>query len=170
VTVTEPRRQAGSPTGYPWRRAAPPAARPTRPQHGASAGMVTRSLANVVDLLLVALLVCAGWLGVAAARFLVHPARFTLPSPGAQALLFIGLGVLAAYFAVTWAIVGGTYGDRLLAVRVVDRQGARLHWGRCVLRAVLCTIFPIGLFWVLVSGTNRSVQDLLVRTAVVHDG
>jgi uncharacterized RDD family membrane protein YckC len=39
-----------------------------------------------------------------------------------------------------------------------------------VLRAVLCTIVPIGLFWVGLSRDNRSVQDLLLRTSVVHDG
>jgi hypothetical protein len=34
---------------------------------------------------------------------------------------------------------------------------------------VLCTLFPIGLVWVLVSGENRSVQDVLLRTSVVYD-
>jgi hypothetical protein len=34
---------------------------------------------------------------------------------------------------------------------------------------VLCTLFPIGLVWVLVSGENRSVQDLLLRTSALYD-
>jgi hypothetical protein len=34
---------------------------------------------------------------------------------------------------------------------------------------VVCTIFPIGLLWVLVSQENRSVQDVLLRTSVVYD-
>jgi hypothetical protein len=33
---------------------------------------------------------------------------------------------------------------------------------------VLCTLFPIGLLWVLVSRENRSVQDLMLRTSVVY--
>jgi uncharacterized RDD family membrane protein YckC len=118
----------------------------------------------------VVVLVVASWGLVACARFLVRPTHFTVPSPGAEAILFVTLGVLAAYLAVTWAVAGGTYGDRLLGLRVVDRHGARLHWGRCVLRAVLCTLIPIGLFWVALSRDNRSVQDLLVGTAVVRDG
>ena len=172
MTLTDRDRQPAPSGSYPWRRAAVPdsGASAHRPRRGTTAGMVTRSLANVVDLVLVAVLVGAGWLAVAATRFLLHPARFTFPAPGAQTLLFIGLGVLAAYFAVTWSVVGGTYGDRLLALRVLGPHGARLHWGRCAVRAVFCTIFPIGLFWVLVSGGNRSVQDLLLRTSVVHDG
>jgi uncharacterized RDD family membrane protein YckC len=127
-------------------------------------------IASVLDALVVVLLVTAGWAVVACARFLVRPTHFSLPSPGARAVLFVALGVLAAYLAVTWAVAGGTYGDRLLGLRVVDRHGDRLHWGRCVLRAVLCTLVPIGLFWVALSRDNRSVQDLLLRTSVVRDG
>jgi hypothetical protein len=36
-------------------------------------------------------------------------------------------------------------------------------------RAVLCTLVPVGLLWVLVSRDNRSVQDLLLRTSVLYD-
>jgi hypothetical protein len=34
---------------------------------------------------------------------------------------------------------------------------------------MLCTLFPIGLLWVLVSRGNRSVQDLMLRTSVVYE-
>jgi uncharacterized RDD family membrane protein YckC len=130
---------------------------------------VTRSLANVVDLVVVVLLVASGWLAVAATRFLIHPARFSFPEPGFATLLLVGLGLLALYFAVTWTIAGATYGDRLLGLRVVGRHGDRLHWGLAAVRAVFCTLFPIGLLWVLVSAENRSVQDVLLRTSVVYD-
>jgi hypothetical protein len=40
---------------------------------------------------------------------------------------------------------------------------------RAFVRAVLCALFPIGLFWSAVSTRNESVQDLLVRTTVVYD-
>ena len=155
----------------PWRSAAP-VVEPGplgRDRQGEPAGVVTRSLANVVDAAVVVLLVVGGWLGVAAVRFLVHPAKFTFPAPGGRTLLLIGLGLLTVYFAVTWAVVGGTYGDRLLGLRVVAGSADRLHWGRSALRAVLCVVFPIGLLWVAVSKDNRSVQDLLLRTSVVYD-
>jgi uncharacterized RDD family membrane protein YckC len=137
---------------------------------GVRAGFVTRVLANLVDLLVVALIVAAGYVGVAGTRFLLHPAGFTLPTTQARTLLLVGLTVQAGYFAVTWAVAAGTYGDRLLGLRVVGRRGTRLHWGRCAVRAIACTLVPIGLFWVLVSSGNRSVQDLLLRTSVIHDG
>src|SRR4051812_23209580 len=158
-------------TDYPWHTAPAPLAAVSRDARirGRQAGVVTRSLANTVDVAIVVLLLVAGWVGVAAFRFLLHPARFTFPSPGGRSLLLIGLGLLAVYFAVTWAVVGGTYGDRLLGLRVVGPDGERPHWGRAALRAVLCTVFPIGLMWVAVSQDNRSVQDLLVRTSVRYD-
>jgi uncharacterized RDD family membrane protein YckC len=159
-------------SAYPWHEAVPVevvAAGPRASIRGTRAGLVTRSLANVADLVVVVLLVVGGYAAVAATRFLLSPTTFTFPAPRPSALLLIGLGVMAVYFAITWAVVGGTYGDRLLGLRVADDRGARLRWGRCVVRAVLCTVFPIGLLWVLVSGENRSVQDLLLRTSVVYD-
>jgi uncharacterized RDD family membrane protein YckC len=158
-------------TDYPWHTAPSPvlaAASGARIQ-GRTAGVVTRSLANVVDVAVVVLLLAGGWVGVAAVRFLLHPTAFTFPAPSGRALLLIGLGMLTAYFAVTWAVVGGTYGDRLLGLRVVGPDGGRPRWGRSVVRAVLCVAFPIGLLWVAVSQGNRAVQDLLVRSSVVYD-
>jgi uncharacterized RDD family membrane protein YckC len=157
-------------TTYPWHTAPAPVPVDERAEiRGRRAGLVTRSLANIADVVVVVLLVTAGWLGVAAFRFLVHPARFTFPAPGFAVLLLVGLGVLALYFAGSWALVGGTYGDRLLGLRVVGHHGERLHWGMAAVRAVVCTLVPIGLFWVLVSTENRSLQDLLLRTSVVYD-
>jgi uncharacterized RDD family membrane protein YckC len=115
------------------------------------------------------LVVAGGYAAVAATRFLLGPATFSFPAPSPRTLLLLGLCLQAVYFAVTWAVVGGTYGDRLLGLRVTDDRGTRLGWGRCAARAVLCTIFPIGLIWVLVSRENRSVQDVLLRTSVTYD-
>jgi uncharacterized RDD family membrane protein YckC len=155
----------------PWDDASPPAAITTAPAvpHGARAGMVTRSLANCVDVLVVVLILVGGYLGVAAARFLLGPASFRFPAPEGATLLLLGLCIQAVYFAVTWAVAGGTYGDRLLGLRVAGERGERLGWGRCAVRAVACTVFPIGLVWVLASSRNRSVQDAVLRTSVVYD-
>jgi uncharacterized RDD family membrane protein YckC len=116
----------------------------------------------------VALAIAGGYAAVAATRFLLGPSTFTFPAPPLSVLLLVGLGVQAVYFAVTWAVVKGTYGDQLLGLRVTDDRGAALGWGRCAARAVLCTVVPIGLVWVLVSKQNRSVQDVLLRTSVTY--
>jgi uncharacterized RDD family membrane protein YckC len=136
---------------------------------GHRAGLVTRSLANTADLVVVVLVVIGGYAAVAVARFLVDPTGFHFPVASWRTLLLAGLVVEAVYFAITWAVVGGTYGDRLLGLRVTGDEGARLRWARCAVRALLCVLFPIGLLWVLVSAENRSVQDVVLRTSVVYD-
>ncbi|MGY1618233.1 RDD family protein [Geodermatophilus sp. SYSU D00691] len=169
MTAADERRRDGA---HPWHDAAPPvvlAAGPRAAVRGTRAGLVTRALANVADLVVVALVVGVGYLAVAAARYLLGPTRFAFPVASPATLLLIGLGVHAVYFAVTWAVVGGTYGDRLLGLRVTDDRGERLGWARCAVRAVVCVVFPVGLLWVLVSAENRSVQDLVLRTSVVYD-
>jgi uncharacterized RDD family membrane protein YckC len=136
---------------------------------GRRAGFVTRALANAVDLGVVVVLVAGGYVAVAAARFVLHPVGFQFPAPSAFTVLLIGLCVQAVYFGITWTVVGGTYGDRLMALRVVGPDSRPLRWRRSAARAVLCALAPIGLLWVLVSRQNRSVQDLLLRTSVVYD-
>ena len=167
MTTADERRTASG--AYPWHGPVPAAAAGSQGIQGTRAGLVTRALANIADLVVVALIVAGGYAAIAAARFLLSPTTFKFPAPAAATLLILGLCLQAVYFAVTWGVVGGTYGDRLLGLRVTDDRGLRLHWGRCVVRALLCTVFPIGLLWVLVSPANRSVQDVLLRTSVVYD-
>ena len=57
----------------------------------------------------------------------------------------------------------------MLGLRVVSSRDAGLPLWRAFVRAILCALFPIGLFWSAVSSRNESVQDLLVRTTVVYD-
>jgi uncharacterized RDD family membrane protein YckC len=157
---------------YPWHEATGPLSAETAARSsvlGHRAGLVTRALANVADVVVVALAVVGGYAAVAVARFLISPRHFHFPVVSWATLLLIGLAVQAVYFGITWAVVGGTYGDRLLGLRVTDGQGTRLGWTRCAVRAVLCVLFPIGLLWVLVSAENRSVQDVVLRTSVVYD-
>jgi hypothetical protein len=44
-----------------------------------------------------------------------------------------------------------------------------MTWAGAALRSAFCVLFPIGLFWVAVSGANRSVQDVVLRSSVVYD-
>jgi uncharacterized RDD family membrane protein YckC len=170
--VTSANERSAASTDYPWHDAVPPTvlvAGSRAAVQGTRAGLVTRSLANIADVVVVVLIVVAGYAAVAAGQFLLSPTTFRFPAPSLPTLLVVGLCLQALYFAVTWAVVQGTYGDRVLGLRVCDDRGASLSWGRCAVRAVLCTIFPIGLLWVLVSGENRSVQDVLLRTSVTYD-
>ena len=105
----------------------------------------------------------------AAVLFLLRPRGSASRSPAPGLVLTALLVVLTAYLAVGWVSTGQTYGDRLLGLRVVDRHGRRLGPGLALVRSVLCVLFPILLFWVVLSRENRSVQDVLLGTSVVYD-
>lgn len=136
---------------------------------GRRAGFVTRAAANALDVALVVLLLFAGYLVVAALRFLWHPSSFRFPAPSLELVLTIGGLLLIGYFALAWTAVGRTYGDEVLGLRVVDRRGRRLGGALATARAALCVLFPLGLLWVLVSPRNRALQDVVLRTSVVYD-
>jgi uncharacterized RDD family membrane protein YckC len=146
--------------------AIPPAARVLQ---GRRAGLITRVLANTVDFCVVAVIIAAGYAAVTAFRFLWNSRTFTFPAPGFGVLLAAGGVVMTLYLTACWTAIGRTYGDHLLGLRVVDRRGRRLRPVLALLRAVLYVVFPIGLFWIVLSRDSRSLQDVLLRTSVVYD-
>jgi uncharacterized RDD family membrane protein YckC len=73
------------------------------------------------------------------------------------------------YFTVTWTTAGRTIGDHLMGLLVIGRNGHTLRVGMSFIRAVFCVAFPFGLLWAGVSREDRSVQDLVLRTTVIHD-
>ena len=140
-----------------------------RPYQGRRAGLITRSLAAAIDLGLVVIALGVAYLGICAFLFLLNPRDFTPPTPSLSLVTAIGYAVFILYLAVTWTGTGRTYGNHVMGLRVVDRDGGRLHPLVAFVRAVLYAILPVGLLWVLVSGQNRSLQDLVVRTSVLYD-
>ena len=146
-----------------------PIPREARPFQGHRAGLVTRTAAAAIDfgIVLVALGVC--YVAVFAFLFLLNPRNFSAPSPSPGLVYAAGCVLLIVYLGVSWMGSGRTYGNHVMGLRVVNRKGRRLHPLISLVRAVLYVIFPIGLLWVLVSGHNRSLQDLIVRTSVIYD-
>jgi uncharacterized RDD family membrane protein YckC len=143
--------------------------REARPFQGQPAGIVTRTAANIVDFAVAAGVLAGGYAVWSAFRFLTRPARFTFPTPAYLALLACFAIILFAYFTFSWVTTGRTYGNHLFGLRVVSSRGEPLRWPTAVVRAAFCLLVPIGLFWVVVSSTNRSLQDSVMRTTVLYD-
>ncbi|WP_083869730.1 RDD family protein [Modestobacter italicus] len=167
-------RPPGTPAAeHPWHSSAQPARPPRSPVAPAGgprrAGLVSRTLAAGVDIVVALGLLLAGYLGTAGVLFLAQTTSFRFPVPGSALLIALGLAVLAGYLTVTWALTGRSYGDQLLGLRVTDRRGRRPRWSVAAARAVLSVLLPLGVLWVAVSRQNRSLQDLLLRTSVVYD-
>ena len=146
-----------------------PVPREARPYQGHRAGLATRVAAGAIDLGIVIIALGALYLGLTAFIFLFDPRNFSAPAPSPGLVYAVGCMLLTLYLAVSWRANGRTYGNHVMGLRVVNRQGRRLHPLAAVLRAVLYAMFPIGLLWVLVSGQNRSLQDLVLRTSVIYD-
>jgi uncharacterized RDD family membrane protein YckC len=150
---------------------APLAAVPVRarPYQGRRAGVVTRFVASAVDLVVVVVIVGVIYAVIAGFGFLLHPRSFQWPENLGWSIPVIGFVILVPYLTFSWCTSGRTYGDVLLGLRVVDWRGERMRVPWAVLRAIACTVFPIGLLWAAISPGNRSVQDVLLRTSVIYD-
>lgn len=136
---------------------------------GQRAGIVSRFLADAIDMLLIVGAVIGVYFAMSGVRFLLHPRRFTWPEVSALNLGALGWILLIAYLTIGWANTGRTFGKNVLGLRVVTSLGSGLPLWRSFVRAGLCALFPIGLFWSAVSSGNRSIQDLIVRTTVIYD-
>ncbi|KAA9150314.1 RDD family protein [Amycolatopsis acidicola] len=149
-----------------WLTGLPPEARGFQ---GRRAGMVSRTVAGIVDVVVVAALCGGAYLGLAGLKFVVNPVAFSFPAVPRAVLVPAGFAVSVFYLAVCWAATARTVGDELLGLRVLTGRGAPLRWGRAFLRALTYAVFPAGLLWVLFGASRRSLQDLVLHTVVVYD-
>jgi uncharacterized RDD family membrane protein YckC len=136
---------------------------------GLRAGVVTRVAAGGIDYALVAVVTVGTYVAWAVLLFLLDPRDYTLPTWPFFVFLVLGLSYLVLYLWLAFATTGRTVGAGIMGVRVVGRKGQRMRWFPALLRAAFCAVFPIGLFWCAVSRENRSVQDIVLRTSVIHD-
>jgi uncharacterized RDD family membrane protein YckC len=139
-----------------------------RGRQGARAGIVSRLLADAVDLVVV-VLIWVGLLVVAAGirALFTGELSFGVPNDAVRGPLVSLL--LIAYLAYGWGLNGRTVGKVVLGLRAVGRDGTDLSPWRALARAVLYLMFLPGILWAIVSRKNASIQDLLVGTAVVYD-
>ena len=136
---------------------------------GNPAGLISRTIANILDLGLVFAFVAATYVAWAGVKLLWQGRDFTRPTPGFARAFAFATVVHIVYFAVAWTTSGRTFGNRLMGLRVVGRSGRTLALGWAAIRALLCVYLPFGLLWAGIDRRHRSVQDLILRTSVIHD-
>ncbi|MGA1146070.1 MAG: RDD family protein [Candidatus Nanopelagicales bacterium] len=139
-----------------------------RAMQGERAGFVTRTIAAVIDVVITGAIVLGIWVAGWLFLLVFSPSGGeSLPPPGY--FLLSGYVVLWAYWTWCWATSGRSPGQSLMGVRVLDRHDQRPSWGLAAVRSAFCIVFQIGIVWVLVSRRNRSVQDVVLGTSVIHD-
>lgn len=134
-----------------------------------NAGIVSRTVAAVIDLLVVLTFMGLLYLGLILATLAFSPRAFSFPAPS---LIFsaFGLGVVAVlYLAGCWKVSGCTAGAVVMGLRVEGRTSPRLRAVTCLARALACVLFPIGLGWVALDSQRRSLQDIVFGSRVVYN-
>jgi len=135
---------------------------------GERAGFISRMLACLVDLGLIAAVMFGIWLSISVIQLIFSPGVDVTP-PTAGVLVAWGYALAAIYWTGAWATSGRSLGAWLMGLRVVSSKGNRLSWPKSFLRALFCVSFPVGLVWAIFSKRNRSLQDIVLRTIVIYD-
>ncbi|MEO9327174.1 RDD family protein [Gordonia aurantiaca] len=133
-----------------------------------TAGIVSRGIGAFLDLLIVWTILAACYAGLSLMKFAVSVSEFHFPHVDT---IFTTTGFVVTsviYLATCWEVSGRTPGSVVMGLRVVDSKGGRLRPSVAVLRALLCTVFAVGLLWVVVDRRRRSVADILLRTRVIY--
>lgn len=136
---------------------------------GQPAGIVSRSLAAVIDVLVVMTALLGAYVALSAVLFAWNPRSFSFPAPSAWFTVAAAGAVATVYLTIGWWIAGKTYGSAVMGLRVVGREDGELRFAPTLLRAVVCVVFPAGLAWCALDRRARAVQDLLTRTRVIYD-
>ncbi|MGA8044836.1 MAG: RDD family protein [Dermatophilaceae bacterium] len=130
---------------------------------------MSRTVAASLDWIVVLILLLTGYGAVSVVLFLIDPRGFEFPDINLLFSLTLAFSVLVVYQTLAWWLLGRTYGQRVMGLRVVNFRGRRMRLSGSLLRSLFCAAFPIGLMWVAVNRENRSVQDIVLRTSVVYD-
>jgi len=136
---------------------------------GQRAGVITRSVANGVDFVITVLAVAGCYVSLFVIDFVIYGKSFKIPTPSIAQLFLLWFWITFGYLTIAWATAGRSFGNALLGLRVVNWHGNRVHWLMAALRAAFCVSFVPGFFWAAISPSNRSVQDIVLRTSVIYD-
>lgn len=130
---------------------------------------MSRSVAAVIDLVVTIVAVLFGYVAVSAVLFALRPRAFTWPDLSVIGFGGIWAAFLILYLTVGWSASGRTLGGQAMGLRVTDAAGRRLRGVVAFARALIASIFPIGLLWCAIDRRNRAIHDLIARSTVVYD-
>jgi uncharacterized RDD family membrane protein YckC len=140
-----------------------------RVAQGSTAGLVSRTVADAIDVVVVLAGTLIGYLGVGAVLFVLRPRQFHWPAPTTVDLTAWATAAFVLYLVVGWGITGRTIGKQVMGLRILRTDRPELTMRRASLRAVLYVIFPLGLLWCVFDSEGRSLQDIVVKTTVIYD-
>ena len=99
----------------------------------------------MLDVVVAVVVVLIAYLGLSAFRFVLRPRVFRWPEVGTFRLSASAVALFVLYLTAGWSITGRTVGKQVMGLRAVRTDGSRIGVGRALIRAILCTFFPVGL-------------------------
>ena len=143
---------------------------------GQYAGFVTRLIAFAIDQLIVGIIIAAVVIlaEFVTSAFGVNEWFGTRDLTGAivtTLVIVTSALILILYDLLFWMLAGQTPGKRVLGVRVVRTDGARLKWGNAIRRKVgywISAILFLGFLWVLIDNRRQAWHDRLAGTLVLY--
>ena len=138
---------------------------------GCSAGIISRVTAGLLDLAFSSVLLTALITTAIVIVDLLVGSKVVLHAPAAVGIP-AATAWLALYFVVSWAVPARTPAMGLLGLLVTRGDGAKLGWGRALIRVSLLPfslLVGIGLLGIVFGKRRRALQDVLADTRVVYD-
>jgi uncharacterized RDD family membrane protein YckC len=141
---------------------------------GPYAGLVTRGLAFLADVLIINTICLAITAGIGFVVSAVSPGDDTLALPEVLATAAGWLAFGALYLVAFWVLAGQTPGMRLMGIHVTGSAGGRVTL-RCGVRrlvglAMSFLSLGIGFLMMLFDDRRRALQDRVGGTVVVRAG
>jgi uncharacterized RDD family membrane protein YckC len=132
------------------------------------AGLVSRGLGAVIDMLVVLVIMTGLYLGLVLTRLVLNPTAFRFPDVNVIFSTAVTVVVSVVYLAGCWTVSGCTAGAVTMGLRVVGRRSPRLGPAVALLRAFACVLFPVGLIWVALDRQRRSLPDIVLGSRVIY--
>ena len=138
---------------------------------GHYAGIVTRFVAFVIDVITIVVLFALG--GLVLEYVLTVMLREPVQLSEARIVSIVALGVWAfLYFAHPLAVSGRTFGMAVVGVRVVRADGSDLGTRRAVVRVLALPLsfllLCFGILLIALRADRRALHDLIAGSAVVY--
>jgi len=153
---------------------------PAQVQAPRPAGFFSRLVAFVIDLVILSIvqLVGSAFIQVFLRFFRLSGLAANLKALWENSTYNIFAGSLIlilfviGYFTFFWTLVGFTPGKAILGLKVVRRDGAKVSFGRSLLRffSYWISALPLflGFFWVIWDSNRRSWHDKIAGTQVLY--
>jgi len=140
---------------------------------GRTAGFVTRLIAYMLDVAILAgLLAVGGWLAVLADNVLESMGVDTRIDLAAIFLFLIPF-IIGSYFVFFWALTGRTIGKWFMGLKIIGRDNKNLSIGQALWRFIgygfSAIVFWMGYLWVIIDDERQAWHDHMAKTWVIYD-